>query len=108
MNESEKDVVDECSDKIHGDCPKPRYPWKKLEELDCLKIARHFAPAWKSLAPLLGFTYWEIEEIAKDNPGSCVTNATAMLIRWCQREVDEANLNTLTYALDQLAINTFH
>ena len=92
LNGSE--TVHDCTERSHGDT-QHRYPWKKLEELDCLRIARHFAPAWKSVAALLGFTYWEIEAITEDSPGSCVTNASAMLIRWCEREVDEANLNTL-------------
>ena len=91
---------------VSNSYPKPRYPWKKLEEIDCLRLAKKFAPAWKMVAVELGFDYWEIQTMEAETTGaSILMKATGMLIKWTQLKVDDANINTLIDVLERLKIH---
>ena len=78
---------------------------KRMTEKECLYAAKMFYPAWKLVAVILRFDYWEIESINEDNDSqSCLTKAMCMLIVWTQRCPDRANLYNLTEALKRLKI----
>lgn len=80
-------------------------PYTKLTELHCMVLAERFAPAWKLVAVTLGFDYWEIVSMSFDNINSTVTmKAAHMLMKWVQRNYDNATVEHLVAVLATLKI----
>ena len=71
----------------------------------CLDAAAKFSQVWKIVATHLGFSLWEIDAIDQECIScSILWKATVMLLKWTQREVDNANLYNLTCSLRALKI----
>ena len=81
----------------------PDKPAQKLSEKDCLELSKYIIRTWKMAAILLGFDVCDIDEIEMNHYGNCRIQATAMLIKWTQRKVDQANLNNLLPIFERLS-----
>ena len=83
----------------------PRFPNNKLSEQDCLELSRYIFRTWKIVGILLGFEMCDLDEIEMNHPYDCRIQATSLLIKWTQREVNGANLNSLISIFERLSVD---